>query len=141
MSGLFNQIGLPPSLKAFTTGLQPGSLGPIPSMSDAENSLLSSTFAAMNRQGFEFPSIGNTGIAEGRENITKQMKLHQEQMSSIATSSMNELQLQTSFMREAGSGSSTPSVISARNSMYRTSSVDSQLALLRNEMVIFVFFR
>ena len=137
MSGLFEQMGLPPpSLKAFTTGFQPASSGSTSTNSGVENRVLSSLVTS-----FELPSIDSTRIEDGHDNIMKHMRLHGDQMA-ITTSNMNDLQVQTSHMREAGSGSSTPSVNSAssvRNSMYRASSVDSQLALLRNEMVRCVF--
>ena len=86
--------------------------------------------------GFEMPSLNKVGDNKEHSN-----NVHQEQ-SGIPNNNINDVQLQNSLLREAGAGSSTPSAISAssaHNSMYRTSSVDSQLALLRNEMVFCIF--
>merc|ERR1712223_1545278 len=58
--------------------------------------------------------------------------------SNVPNNNINDIQQQNAIVREAGSESSSPSAMSAssvRNSMHRTSSVDSQLAVLRNEMV------
>ena len=143
MSGVFNEIGLPPSLKAFTTGFQPGSSGSIQTTSGVEMILPSTSFAEISRQGFELPSIGNTSIEAGSNNGKNQLTLEQEPIPISTQFNVNDLQLKPSHMREAGSGSSTPSVTPAAsisNSIYHATSVDSQLALLRNEMVRDWFF-
>ena len=135
MSSLFNDMALPPSLKAFTTTFQPGSAS-FKANSGLDNSLQPTSFGFNNSMGFEMPSLNKVGDNKEHSN-----NVHQEQ-SGIPNNNMNDVQLQNSLLREAGSGSSTPSAISAssaHNSMYRTSSVDSQLALLRNEMVFCIF--
>ena len=144
MSSMFNDISLPPSLKAFTTAFQPGmSAGSLKTMSGIDNSLQSSSlFGLSNSLGFELPSLNHAKTEDSTRGMsTKLMNFQHEQMMSLPKS--NDLQLQTPLIREAGSGSSTPSAISVsslRNSMCRTSSVDSQLAVLRNEMVCTDFF-
>ena len=135
MSSLFNDMVLPPSLKAFTTAFQPGSSAPFKANSGLDNSSQPPSFSFNNSLGFEMPLPNKIG--EGNDTKTKANNMMQEQ----AGNNINDIQMQNSFMREAGSGSSSPSAISAssvHNSMYRTSSVDSQLALLRNEMVLHV---
>ena len=135
MSSLFNDIGLPPSLRAFTTAFQPGLSASLKTISGVDNSLQPSSFGISNSLGFDLPSLNGTKIEEGH--TVKSTNIQQEKIGQ-PPSNLNDLQIQTSLMREAGSGSSTPSAISAssmRNSIYRTTSVDSQLALLRNEMV------
>ena len=141
-SGIFNQIGLPSSLKAFTA-LQPGSSGSMPATAGAETRLFQSALAtAAGKLGPAGLSSGSKTMEDGDsgiDNITKQMRLQQDRRTMSATCGVsNDLHQQSLQIREAGSGSSSPSVAStssARNSMYRASSVDSQLALLRNEMV------
>ena len=141
MSSLFSDMVIPPSLKAFTSSFQPGvstsSLKNIDS-----NSLLQQppSFGFSNTGfggGLEIPFLNSTPIDDNSYANTKSLP---ETQSTLPTTNINEIQLQTtSLIREAGSGSSTPSAISAssmRNSTHPTSSVDSQLALLRNEMVI-----
>ena len=135
MSSLFNDMALPPSLKAFTTTFQPGSVS-FKANSGLDNSLQPTSFGFNNSMGFEMPYLNKVGDNKEHSN-----NVHQEQ-SGIPNNNINDVQLQNSLLREAGSGSSTPSAISAssaHNSMYRTSSVDSQLALLRNEMVFCIF--
>ena len=133
MSSLFNDIGLPPSLRAFTTAFQPGLSASLKTISGVDNNLQPSSFGISNSLGFDLPSINGTKIEEG--NTVKSTNIQQEKMGQ-PPSNLNDLQIQTTLMREAGSGSSTPiSASSMRNSIYRTTSVDSQLALLRNEMV------
>ena len=86
------------------------------------------------------PFLSSTNIDDNNYANTKSLP---EIQSTLPTTNINEIQLQTtSLIREAGSGSSTPSAVSAssiRNSTHPTSSVDSQLAVLRNEMVILIY--
>ena len=137
MSSLFNDIGLPPSLRAFTTAFQPGMPASLKTMSGVDNSLQPASFGISNSLGFDLPFMNGIKIEEGHGNTVKSTNIQLDKIGQ-PPSNLNDLQIQTSLMREAGSGSSTPSAISAssmRNSIYRTTSVDSQLALLRNEMV------
>ena len=137
MSSLFNDIGLPPSLRAFTTAFQPGLSASLKTISGMDNSLQPPSFGISNSLGFDMSSINGTKTDDGLGVGTKSTNITQEQISNLP----KDIQIQNSLMREAGSGSSTPSAISAssiRNSMYRASSVDSQLALLRNEMVFHI---
>ena len=140
MSSLFNDMVIPPSLKAFTSSFHPGASAALKNMDS--NSLLQqpSSFGFSNTTfagGLEIPFLGSTNIEDNNYANTKSLP---ETQSMLPTTNINEIQLQTtSLIREAGSGSSTPSAISSssiRNSTHPTSSVDSQLALLRNEMVI-----
>ena len=135
MSSMFNDMVLPPSLKAFTTAFQPGSSAPFKTSSGLDNSLPPASFNFSNNFGFEMSSLTKT--VDGHEDIMHSNRILQNQ-SNVPNNNINDIQQQNAIVREAGSGSSSPSAMSAssvRNSMHRTSSVDSQLALLRNEMV------
>ena len=135
MSSMFNDMVLPPSLKAFTTAFQPGSSAPFKTSSGLDNSLPTASFNFSNNFGFDMSSLTKT--VDSHENIMHSNRILQNQ-SNVPNNNINDIQQQNAIMREAGSGSSSPSAMSAsslRNSMHRTSSVDSQLALLRNEMV------
>ena len=143
MSSLFNDMVIPPSLKAFTSSFQPGASAALKNMDS--NSLLQqpSSFGFSNEGfggGLEIPFLSSTNIDDNNYANTKSLP---EIQSTLPTTNINEIQLQTtSLIREAGSGSSTPSAVSAssiRNSTHPTSSVDSQLAVLRNEMVILIY--
>ena len=109
MSSLFNDMALPPSLKAFTTTFQPGSAS-FKANSGLDNSLQPTSFGFNNSMGFEMPSLNKVGDKKEHSN-----HVHQEQ-SGIPNNNINDVQLQNSLLREAGSGSSTPSAISAASS-------------------------
>ena len=83
MSSLFNDIGLPPSLRAFTTAFQPGLSASLKTMSGMDNSLQPSSFGISNSLGFDMSSINGTKTDEGNGIGTKSTNFQQEQMSNL----------------------------------------------------------